>query len=69
MNFENGVQFDPGFIQHIQAFVPSIANIYKNINQFRNFGQKKSHFKMYYPKIQNLLNNYIGFYITTHDTG
>lgn len=63
MNFDDGAQFDPGFIQHIQAFVPSIENIYGNLNHFRNFGQKKVHFKMFYPKIQNLLNNYIGFYL------
>lgn len=63
MNFDDGAQFDPGFIQHIQAFIPSIENIYSNLNHFRNFGQKKNHFKMFYPKIQNLLNNYIGFYL------
>lgn len=63
MNFDDGVQFDPGFIQHIQAFIPNIEYIYRTLHQFRNFGQKKAHFKMYYHKIQILLNNYIGFYL------
>lgn len=63
MNFDDGVQFDPGFIQHIQAFIPSIENIYRNLHHFKNFNQKKLQFKMYFPKIENLLNNYIGFYL------
>ena len=63
MNFEEGALFDPGFIPHIQAFIPSIENIYYNLQRFKNFHQKKAHFKMFYPKIQQLLNNYIGFYL------
>ena len=56
------VQFDPGFIQHMSAFVPSIQQVYSSLAQYKNFNQRKMHFKMYYPKIQNLINNYIGFY-------
>ncbi len=63
MNFEEGAQFDPGFIPHIQAFIPSIENIYRNLHNFKNFSQKKAHFKMFYGKIQTLLKNYIGFYL------
>lgn len=57
------VQFDPGFIQHMAAFVPNIEYVYDSLSQFKNFNQKKQQFKMYYPKIQLLLKNYIGFYL------
>lgn len=63
MDFDDGVQFDPGFIQHITAFVPNIEYVYDTINKFKNFGQKKLQFKMYYPKIQSLMQDYIGFYL------
>ena len=57
------VQFDPGFIRHMSAFVPSIQHVYSSLAQFKNFNQKKMQFKMYYPKIQGLIKNYMGFYL------
>ena len=57
------VQFDPGFVQHMSAFVPSIQHVYGSLTQYKNFNQKKMQFKMYYPKIQGLIKNYIGFYL------
>ncbi|MDR1327663.1 MAG: hypothetical protein LBJ74_04575 [Heliobacteriaceae bacterium] len=63
MNFSGGAQFDPGFIRHLTAFVPTIEYMYSTIERFKNFGQKKLQFKMFYPKIQALLSNYIGFYL------
>lgn len=63
MNFDNGAQFDPGFVQHISAFVPNIEYIYAGLNRLKNFTLKKNQFKMYYPKIQSLLKNYLGFYL------
>ncbi len=57
------VKFDPGFIQHMSAFVPNVEYVYNTLSQFRNFNQKKQHFKMFYPKIQTLLKNYTGFYL------
>ena len=63
MNFEDGAQFDPGFVQHITAFVPNIEYIYAGLDRFKNFNQKKAQFRMYYPKIQSLLKNYLGFYL------
>lgn len=59
----DGVQFDPGFIRHLTAFVPTIEYMYSTLERFKNFGQKKLQFKMFYPKIQELLSNYIGFYL------
>ena len=60
---KDGAQFDPGFVQHITAFVPNIEYIYAGLDRFKNFNQKKAQFRMYYPKIQSLLNNYLGFYL------
>lgn len=63
MNFDNGAQFDPGFVQHMSAFVPNIEYVYAGLNRLKNFTQKKNQFKMYYPNIQSLLKNYLGFYL------
>ena len=63
IDIEDGVQFDPGFIQHISAFEPNIEYVYDTISTCRNFNQKKMQFKMFYPKIQSLLKNYLGFYL------
>ena len=39
-DFTDGVQFDPGFIGHMNAFVPSIEYIYRDILRVKNFNQK-----------------------------
>lgn len=57
------IQFDPGFVKHMSAFVPNIEYVYDSLAQCSNFNQKKMQFKMFYPKIQSLLKNYIGFYL------
>jgi len=57
------VNFDPGFIRHISAFIPNINYMYGSLNQFANFNQKKLQFRMYYPKVQKLIKNYLGFYM------
>ena len=62
MNFDGGVPFDPGFVQHISAIIPNIEYAYGNLNKYKNFGQKKMQFKMLFPKLEGLINNYIGFY-------
>ncbi len=62
MDFKDGAQFDPGFVQHISAFVPNIEYAYGSLNRFKNFGMKKQQFKMLLPKIEHLLENYLGFY-------
>lgn len=41
MNFDNGAQFDPGFVQHMSAFVPNIEYIYAGLNRLKNFTLKK----------------------------
>lgn len=62
-DFTEGAQFDPGFIGHLNAFVPSIEYIYQNLYRFKNFNQKKMQFKMQYNKIVHLIETYIGFYL------
>ena len=62
INLENGVPFDPGYVQYISAIVPNIQYFYGELNKYKNFGQKKNQFKMVFPKLDQLINNYIGFY-------
>ena len=62
MNFNDGVPFDPGFVQHISAIIPNIQYVYSDLEKYRNFGQKKLQFKMIFPKLEELINKYIGFY-------
>jgi len=62
MNLDNSVPFDPGFVQHISAIIPNLEYIYGNLNKYKNFGQKRNQFKMMFPKLEALINNYIGFY-------
>ena len=63
MDFTDGAQFDPGFVQHISAFVPNIEYAYQSLNRYSNFGMKKQQFKMLLPKIKKLIENYTGFYM------
>lgn len=63
MNFDDGVQFDPGYVAHISAIIPNIEYVYGTINKFRNFGQKKNQFKMFFPKVKTLIDDYIAFYL------
>ena len=62
-NENSGFPFDPGFVVHLSAFVPNIESVYELLNSYRNFNQKKLQFRMYYPKIQSLLKNYVSFYL------
>ena len=62
-DFTDGVNFDPGFIQHLTAFTPNVNHIYSHLQYIKNFNQKKLTFKMYYPKLINLIDTYIGFYL------
>lgn len=63
MDFEKGALFDPGFMQHIQVFSQNVDYAYYSIEKYRNFTQKKNNFKMFFPKLQTLLNETIGFYL------
>lgn len=54
--------FDPGFIGHLYAFVPSIEAIYSNLSSYSNFNHKKAQFRMQYPKVLSLIKDYMAFY-------
>lgn len=63
MDFEKGALFDPGFMQHIQVFSQNVEYAYYTIERYKNFNQKKNCYKMFFPKINSLLNETIGFYL------
>lgn len=63
MEFNDGVQFDPGFTAYVSAIVPNIEYFYSTLSKYKNFGQKKNCFKMYSAKIQKILDDYIAFYL------
>lgn len=62
-DFSEGALFDPGFVGHLNAFIPTIEYLYSDIYSVKNFNQKKMKFKMYYNRLHNLINTYIGFYL------
>jgi hypothetical protein len=59
----SGVEFDPGFAPYVLAFQAPLAYIYSEINQFKNFSQKKLKFRQYHKKILELFYNNVGFYV------
>lgn len=59
----NSVLFDPGFAEYTNILSANIEYIYVGISRFKNLGQKKTQFKMYYKKIIDLIDNNIAFYL------
>lgn len=57
-----GLQFDPGFAQHLLAFRGMVEYLYIDINRFKNLSQKKLKFRQYYKKILFGFENNMGFY-------
>jgi hypothetical protein len=55
------ILFDPGYAQHTTILSISAEYIYANLEQFKNFGQKKFQFKMAYPKLKHMAENNVGF--------
>jgi len=55
------VLFDPGYAQHTTILSISAEYLYANLEQFKNFGQKKFQFKMAYPKLKHMADNNVGF--------
>jgi hypothetical protein len=55
------VLFDPGYAQHTTILSISAEYLYTQLNQFKNFGQKKFQFKMAYPKFKHMADNNAGF--------
>lgn len=57
----NNVLFDPGYAQYTSILSINIDYLYSNISRFKNLGQKKNQFKMYYNKLQQLVENNVSF--------
>lgn len=57
----NSVLFDPGYAQHTTILSIGSEYLYAQINQFKNFGQRKMKFKMLYPQILKMADNNVGF--------
>ncbi|MBQ8168105.1 hypothetical protein IJZ97_01650 [bacterium] len=55
------VLFDPGYAQHTSILSINIEYIYANVSRFKNLGQRKNQFKMYYTKILKLVENNVSF--------
>ena len=55
------VLFDPGYAQHAGILSVGVDYIYASISRFKNLGQRKIQFKMYYSKILKLIENNVSF--------
>ncbi|MCM1339021.1 MAG: hypothetical protein NC191_05065 [Muribaculaceae bacterium] len=53
--------FDPGYAQHTTILSINIEYMYSMIAQFKNLGQRRTQFKMFYPKILKMVESNIGF--------
>lgn len=56
-----GVLFDPGYAKYTTILSIQLEYIYQNINKFKNLGQRKNQFKLYYQKILHMVNNNVAF--------
>ena len=55
------VKFDPGFARHTTILSISLDFIYAKIQSYKNFGQRKTSFKLNYDEIRHIVDNNIGF--------
>ena len=55
------VLFDPGYAQHTGILSVNVEYIYASISRFKNLGQRKNQFKMYYTKLLKLVENNVSF--------
>ncbi len=61
INFDEGIEFDPGFTIHLSLISRDIESFYYNLNAYQ-FAQKKQQFKAYSGKLLRLIERNIGFY-------
>ena len=61
INFDEGIEFDPGFTIHLSLISRDIESFYYNLSMYA-FSQKKQHFKAYSSKLLKLVERNIGFY-------
>lgn len=60
-NFDEGIEFDPGFTMHLSLISRDIESFYYNLSAYQ-FAQKKQQFKAYATKLLRLIERNIGFY-------
>ena len=56
-----GVLFDPGFARHTGILSMNVEYIQRTISRFKNLGQRKNQYKLYYQKLLHMVNNNVGF--------
>jgi len=61
INFDEGIEFDPGFTMHLSLISRDIESFYYNLSAYQ-FAQKKQQFKAYSGKLLRLVERNIGFY-------
>lgn len=61
INFDEGIEFDPGFTIHLSLISRDIESFYYNLSTYA-FAQKKQQFKAYSAKLLKLVERNIGFY-------
>ncbi|MCM1009493.1 MAG: hypothetical protein NC390_01265 [Fusobacterium sp.] len=61
INFDEGIEFDPGFTIHLSLISRDVESFYYNLNMYQ-FAQKKQQFKAYSGKLWRLIERNIGFY-------
>lgn len=61
INFDEGIEFDPGFTIHLSLISRDIESFYYNLSMYA-FAQKKQQFKAYSSKLLKLVERNIGFY-------
>ena len=62
MTTTESVKFDPGWGKHVLVYSGTVEYLYRDINKFKNMGQRSFKFKQYFPKIVQILENNVGFY-------
>ena len=62
MNFNEGIEFDPGFTLHLSLISREIESFYRVIMSFPKFPQKRQQFKAYSQKLWKMIERNIGFY-------
>ena len=62
MNFNEGIDFDPGFTPHLSLISREIESFYHVIMSYPKFPQKRQQFKAYSPKLWKMIERNVGFY-------
>ena len=56
-------QFDPGFAPHLIPFLPALQSMESELVRIKNFGQKKTRYKILDKSCQKALQSTLGFWV------